>query len=121
MTADPVLHDSVFLHNGQSAIFKADANRIDVILAFQLFELQAGVRRIAPEETIRAFGVPLRATGQLRKQALELPCRAGLHQSRLSNGRVSPLSSSSRGFPRHSADHIALFGEAPLPGVLVGY
>ena len=57
MTADPVPHDSIFLHGGQGAIFETDANRIDVILAFQLFELQTGVRRIALEETIGALGV----------------------------------------------------------------
>ena len=57
MTADPVPHDSIFLHGGQSAIFKTDANRLDVILALQLFELQTGVRRIALEETIGALGV----------------------------------------------------------------
>ena len=63
VTADPVPHDSIVFHDGQSAIFKTDANRIDVILAFQLFELQARVRRIALEETICALGVPLRAQG----------------------------------------------------------
>jgi hypothetical protein len=56
-------HDSIVPPDGQSAIFKTDANRIDVILAFQLFELQARVRRIALEETKCALGVPLRAKG----------------------------------------------------------
>src|ERR1035441_789637 len=36
MTADPVPHDSVLLHDGQRAIIQADANRIDFILAFQI-------------------------------------------------------------------------------------
>jgi hypothetical protein len=36
VAADPVPHDSIFLHDGQSAIFETDANQIDVILAFQL-------------------------------------------------------------------------------------
>jgi hypothetical protein len=42
MTADPVPHDSIFLHDAKGPIFKTDANRIDVILAFQLLELQTG-------------------------------------------------------------------------------
>src|ERR1039458_2224062 len=96
VTADPVPHDSIFLHGGQSAIFKTDANRINIILAFQLFELQTGVRRVALEKTIGALGVALSAEGQFGKQTPELPCGPGLHQSRSSNGSVSPLSSSSR-------------------------
>jgi len=46
MAADPVPHDSIFLHDGQSAIFKADANR---------------ACRIALEETSGALVVPLSA------------------------------------------------------------
>ena len=67
VTADPVPHDSVFLHGCQCAIFKTDANRINVILAFQLFELQTGVRRVALEKTIGALGVALGAEGQIGK------------------------------------------------------
>ena len=63
MSADPVPDDAIFLHDRQSAIFKTDANQIDVILAFQFLELQTGVRRIALEETIGALGVPLGAEG----------------------------------------------------------
>jgi hypothetical protein len=63
VTADPVPHDSIVPHDGQSAIFKTDANRLDAILAFQFLELQARVRRIALEQTICALGVPLRAKG----------------------------------------------------------
>jgi hypothetical protein len=63
VSADPVPHYSILLHDGQCAIFKADANRIDVLLAFQLFELQTRVRRVAVEETIGALGVPLSAKG----------------------------------------------------------
>ncbi len=61
MTADPVPHDSIFLHDAKGSIFKTDANRIDVILAFQFLELQAGVRRIFLKETLSALGVPLGA------------------------------------------------------------
>lgn len=56
---------SIFLHDSQSAIFKANANRIDVILAFQFLEFQARVRRIALKETIGALGVPLSVRGQI--------------------------------------------------------
>src|ERR1017187_688962 len=45
--------DAVFLHDCQSAVLKTDASRIDVILAFQFLELQAGMRRIAIQETGR--------------------------------------------------------------------
>jgi len=63
VTADPVPHDSVLPHDGQSAIFKTDANRIDVVLAFQFLELQTRVFRIALEETIGALGVQLSTSG----------------------------------------------------------
>jgi len=39
VTSDPVPHDSTVLHDGESAISETDANRIDVVLAFQFFEL----------------------------------------------------------------------------------
>jgi hypothetical protein len=55
VAADPVPDDAVFLHERQSAIFQTDASRIDVILAYQFLELQAGVRRIALEEAIGAL------------------------------------------------------------------
>jgi hypothetical protein len=58
--SDPIPDDSI-LHDTQCAIFQTDANRIDVILPFQLLKLQAGVRRIALEDTICALGIPLSA------------------------------------------------------------
>jgi hypothetical protein len=57
--ADPIPDDSIFLHDGQCTVFQPDANRIDAIFAFQLLELQTGVRRIVPEQTICAHGIPL--------------------------------------------------------------
>jgi hypothetical protein len=63
VTADRVPDDAVFLHERQSALLQTDASRIDVILAFQLLELQARVRRIALEEPIGALGVPLNVVG----------------------------------------------------------
>jgi hypothetical protein len=63
VTPDPVPDDSIFLHDCQSAEFKTDANRIDVVLAFQLLELQTGVGRIALKEAIGALGVALSVEG----------------------------------------------------------
>src|SRR5262245_43073823 len=40
VTADPVPDDVIFLHDCKSAVIETDANRIEVILAFQLLELQ---------------------------------------------------------------------------------
>jgi len=37
--ADPIPHDSIFPLDGQCAIFQTDPNGIDVIFAFELFEL----------------------------------------------------------------------------------
>ena len=59
MIADPAPNDSTFFHDSQSAVFKTDTNRVNVILAFHFLEVQSGVRRIALEEAIGAFGLPL--------------------------------------------------------------
>lgn len=67
VTADPVPYDPIFLHHRQSAVPETDASRINVILAFQFLELQAGMRRIALEETIGTLGFPLSVRGQARK------------------------------------------------------
>jgi len=40
--ADPVPDDEIFLHDGQSAIIKTDADRIDVILAFEFLNCKPG-------------------------------------------------------------------------------
>src|ERR1022692_4348193 len=92
--ADPVPDDAVFLHDCQSAVLRTDASRIDVILASEFLELQAGMRRIALEETIGALGVPLCVGGWIGKQSPEPPDGPGRPQSRSSQGGVSPLSSS---------------------------
>jgi hypothetical protein len=60
MTADPIPHDSILLHDGQRAVSQTDANRIDVVFAFQLLELQTGVRWISLEEAICLLSIPLR-------------------------------------------------------------
>ena len=96
VSADPVPDDAIFLHDRQSAIFKTDANQIDVILAFQFLELQ---NRGAPDCSGRDDRRAWRPVGRRRvdlKTNAELPGRPGLNQSRSSNGRVLPLSSSSR-------------------------
>jgi hypothetical protein len=37
--ADPVPHDPILVHDAQCTILQTDANGIDVIFPFQLFEL----------------------------------------------------------------------------------
>ena len=59
--------DAIFLHDCQSAVLETDASRVDVIIAFQFLELKTRVRRIALEQTIGAFGVPLHFEGQIRE------------------------------------------------------
>ena len=64
MIADPVPDNSIFLHDSQSAVLKADASRVDVIRAFQFLELQTGMRWVALDwvalgETIGGLRVPL--------------------------------------------------------------
>lgn len=63
MGSNPVPDDSIFLSDSQGAIAKANAGRIDVILALQFFELQAGMRRVSLKKPIGALGVPLSVEG----------------------------------------------------------
>ena len=49
---DPIPHDSISVLDGQSTVLQADTNRLDVICALQLFELQTRVCRIGSEETV---------------------------------------------------------------------
>jgi hypothetical protein len=46
VAANPVPDDPISFHYRQRAVIKTDTNRIEVGLAFQLFELQARVRWI---------------------------------------------------------------------------
>ena len=61
----------------------------------QFLEMEARVSRVGLEEAIRARGSPLNIRRQIREQTPELPGRPRLDQSSSSNGRVSPLASSS--------------------------
>jgi hypothetical protein len=62
VTADPIPHDSILLHDRERAVVQTDANRRDVIFACELLELQAWVRWIGMEEAICLLSIPL--TGQ---------------------------------------------------------
>jgi hypothetical protein len=55
VTAYPIPDDPILLHDRERSIIKTDTNRIDVLLAFQFLELQAGMRRIALEQPIGSF------------------------------------------------------------------
>jgi hypothetical protein len=52
VTADPIPHNPISIHDRKGTVLQADANRVDVIFAFQFFELQTGVRWIGLEETV---------------------------------------------------------------------
>jgi hypothetical protein len=52
VAADPIPHDSLSVPDGQGAVLQADSNRVDVVFALELFELQARVCRIGSEETV---------------------------------------------------------------------
>jgi hypothetical protein len=39
VTADPIPHDSIFVHDGQGTVLQTDANRVDVVFAFQFFRI----------------------------------------------------------------------------------
>ena len=79
VTADPIPHESISVPDGQGTVLQTDANRVNVIFAFQLFELQTGVCRIGPEETVRTFSVALGVNREVRKQSPELARGARLH------------------------------------------
>ena len=50
MSADPIPDGSVPPENGEGAILQADADRIDVIFAFEFLEMQTGVSGICLEK-----------------------------------------------------------------------
>ena len=52
VTADPIPHNPISIHDRKGTVLQADANRVDVIFAFQLFELQTGVCRVGLEDTV---------------------------------------------------------------------
>jgi hypothetical protein len=64
MAANPVPHHAILLHDRQSSVLKTDPGRVDILLALQLLELQAGVRRVAPKQPIRPSSRSLHVTGQ---------------------------------------------------------
>jgi hypothetical protein len=43
MAANPVPHNATLIHDAESPIIKPYSHRIDVVLALQLLELQAGM------------------------------------------------------------------------------
>jgi len=49
MATDPIPDEPVFVHDGESPIIEAYANRINSIVAFDFRELKAGMCGIAHE------------------------------------------------------------------------
>src|ERR1035441_8308048 len=86
----------VALHHGECAVVETNAGRVYIVRASELLKMQTGMRWIGPEQPKSAPGILLNFHRQIREQSPELPGSPQLDQSRLSNGRVSPLASSSR-------------------------
>lgn len=59
MSADPIPDGSVPPENGKSAILQADADRIDVIFAFEFLEMQTGVSWIVSKNAICSLRILL--------------------------------------------------------------
>jgi hypothetical protein len=52
MASDPVPNNAISIDGRQSAVSEADSRGIDVVLAFEFLELQAGMPRIALKDSI---------------------------------------------------------------------
>ena len=88
VSTDPKPYYAMPLHCSERPIAKTDTGGVDRVITFQFLEMQAGVRRIALEETIRALGILLDIGRQISEQfsgSLRCP---GFNQRIESNGRV---------------------------------
>lgn len=78
------------------------------------------MRWIRLEQPIGTLGVLVNIVGKAGKQTPESARGPGLHLKQVVQWqRLAPLVFF-ESFLRHAADHVSLFGEACLPGVLVG-
>jgi len=120
MIADPIPDDPTFPHDAQRAIFQTDANRIDALFAFRLFELaDRGALNCSGRDDMRAWH-PV----ELRMLDVKTTARIGAWFATASKQivqrqRLAPFVFL-KGFPCHSTDHIVSLGKACLPSALVG-
>src|ERR1700677_4616213 len=101
VTANPVPYNAISLHDRQGAVPEADSRRIDIVVAFEFFELKTGMPWIALKDSIGALGAPLDIQRQIGEQPPEFLGDPRLHLQQVAEWpRFAPLIFL-EGFPRH--------------------
>jgi hypothetical protein len=65
MASDPKPDDPLALHSREGSIAQPHTRRVDIVVPWQLLEMDAGVGGIVPEELIRPLGFLLNLGGQV--------------------------------------------------------